>query len=99
MRILVTLLVAGCAVGARRGEVRDEAGRQRRGAVARVERSAAVRREFQRLHPCPAIGQPDGACPGYVVDHIRALKRGGEDAVSNMQWQPVAEARAKDRIE
>jgi hypothetical protein len=59
----------------------------------------AARRRFQRLHPCPSTGKPTGACPGYVVDHIVPLKRGGLDAPSNMQWQTVAEANAKDRIE
>jgi hypothetical protein len=34
-----------------------------------------------------------------VVDHVIALKRGGADAPGNMQWQTVAAARAKDRIE
>ena len=28
-----------------------------------------------------------GACPGFVVDHIQPLKRGGMDAPENMQWQ------------
>ncbi len=36
---------------------------------------------------------------GYVIDHVRPLKRGGADAPSNMQWQSVAAARAKDRVE
>ena len=56
-------------------------------------------RVFQRLHPCQATGLLTGVCPGYIVDHIVPLKRGGADAPSNMQWQTVAEAKAKDRIE
>jgi hypothetical protein len=49
----------------------------------------------------PTIRQQSvaGACPGYVVDHIIPLKRGGADEPANMQWQTVAEAKAKDRIE
>jgi hypothetical protein len=31
-----------------------------------------------------------------VVDHVVALKRGGEDAPANMQWQTIADAKAKD---
>jgi hypothetical protein len=34
-----------------------------------------------------------------VVDHVVPLKRGGLDAPNNMQWQTIAEAKAKDRIE
>lgn len=52
-----------------------------------------------RLHPCPANGHTRGACPGYIVDHIKALKHGGVDTPGNMQWQTVAEARAKDKWE
>ena len=40
-----------------------------------------------------------GACPGYVVDHVVPLKRGGADAPENMQWQTTAEAKAKDKVE
>jgi hypothetical protein len=36
---------------------------------------------------------------GHIVDHRRALVCGGLDAVSNMQWEMVAEAKAKDRWE
>lgn len=40
-----------------------------------------------------------GRCPGYVVDHIVPLMRGGTDSPENMQWQTRAEANAKDRVE
>jgi hypothetical protein len=56
-------------------------------------RSSSAKHEFMRQ-----TGYPHGR-PGYVVDHIRALKRGGADAPSNMQWQTRAEARAKDKWE
>ena len=49
--------------------------------------------------PCPSTGRTTGACPGYIKDHIRALDCRGPDAVSNMQWQTVAEAKAKDKWE
>ena len=51
------------------------------------------------MHPCPSTGKTYGACPGYVVDHVQALKHGGADAPYNMQWQTTAEAKAKDRVE
>jgi hypothetical protein len=63
------------------------------------ERSAAARAEFQRLHPCPATGERRGPCPGYVVDHIRALACGGPDSADNMQWQTVPDGKLKDRVE
>ena len=62
-------------------------------------RSREARQSFKRSHPCPATGNPYGACRGYTIDHIRPLKRGGADVPSNMQWQMKAEAKAKDRWE
>lgn len=62
-------------------------------------RSRAQRSAFARAHPCPATGKPAGACPGYVVDHVIPLACGGADLPLNMQWQTVAEGKAKDRWE
>ena len=56
-------------------------------------------REFMGSHPCPSTGKKSGRCPGYVVKHVRALKRGGSDTAENLQWQTIAAARAKDRVE
>ena len=67
--------------------------------AGRIKRSSAARRQFRRLNPCPATGSTRGACPGYVVDHIIALKHGGEDEPANMEWQTSADAHAKDRAE
>jgi hypothetical protein len=63
------------------------------------ERSQAAIGEFKREHPCPATGLPRGACPGWVIDHIRPLACGGADAPANMQWQRKDAAVAKDRVE
>jgi hypothetical protein len=65
----------------------------------RIARSAKAKDAFRKMHPCPATGKRYGACPGYVIDHIQALKHGGTDAPSNMQWQTRADAKAKDRWE
>jgi hypothetical protein len=67
--------------------------------AATTHRSSSARRAFQRSHPCPSTGGTSGACRGYVVDHIVPLKRGGADTPSNMQWQTVEAAKAKDKIE
>lgn len=59
-------------------------------------RSVAVKLEFKRHYPCPSTGRAEGACPGWVMDHRMPLCAGGEDDASNMQWQTVADAKAKD---
>ena len=64
-----------------------------RDANGKFQRSDAARHAFARQ-----TGYPNGR-PGYVIDHIVPLACGGADASSNMQWQTVAEAAAKDRVE
>ena len=73
------------------GVKRDEHGR--------IARDPHAKEAFRRSHPCPATGKTYGQCPGYVVDHLKALKRGGADDPSNMQWQTRPEAKAKDSWE
>jgi hypothetical protein len=68
-------------------------------ASAKHLRSASVKHEFQLTHPCPATGRTSGACPGYVKDHVLPLACGGSDAVSNLQWQTIRDAKAKDKWE
>jgi hypothetical protein len=68
-------------------------------ASAKEHRSASVKREFQLTHPCPATGRTSGACPGYVKGHVLPLACGGLDAVSNLQWQTIRDAKAKDKWE
>lgn len=70
-----------------------------RDAHGRIVRSAAAIAAFKRLHPCPSTMKPTGPCPGYIIDHVIALKRGGADSPANMQWQTVEDAKAKDRVE
>ena len=62
-------------------------------------RSLEAKHEFKYSNPCPSTGKRSGACPGYVIDHVQALKHGGADRPSNMQWQTNAAARAKDKVE
>jgi hypothetical protein len=65
----------------------------------RIARSTKAKDEFKKSHPCPSTGRTSGACPGYVIDHVQALKHGGADSPGNMQWQTTAAAKAKDRVE
>jgi hypothetical protein len=65
----------------------------------KIRRSAIAKKFFRQSHPCPSTGKTSGACSGYVIDHTKALKRGGLDEPGNMQWQTVADAKAKGRIE
>lgn len=64
---------------------RDERGR--------IQRSEAARHAFARQ-----TGYPHGR-PGYVIDHIVPLACGGPDTPANMQWQTIAEGKAKDATE
>jgi hypothetical protein len=65
----------------------------------RYKRSTAAKNEFKREHPCPATGRSSGRWPGYVINHVNPLECGRADAPYNMQWQTVAEGKAKDRTE
>lgn len=64
-----------------------------RDAKGKIARSRVARHTFQ-----VQTGYPHGR-PGYVIDHITPLACGGADAPSNMQWQTIAAAKAKDKIE
>ena len=64
-----------------------------RDAKGRFARTEAAKHAFE-----VQTGYPHGR-PGYVVDHIKPLACGGADAPNNMQWQTVAEAKAKDKTE
>ena len=79
------LLIAACALST--------------GAEARIKRSQSAKVEFKYENPCPATGARKGPCKGYVIDHIKPLACGGPDAPSNMQWQTIAEGKAKDKWE
>lgn len=77
----------------------DTAPNLQRDTRGRIERSHAATDQFRKSNPCPATGKTSGACPGYVIDHVIPLYRGGPDAPANMQWQSQQEAKAKDKIE
>jgi len=62
--------------------------------IARAYHNRCRRGERRR-----ATGKSSGSCPGYVIDHVEPLKRGGADASANMQWQTQRGAKLKDRTE
>ena len=66
---------------------------------AGYHRSQKAKAIFKYSHPCPSTGRNKGACPGYIIDHMKALACGGVDAPENMQWQSKVEAKDKDKWE
>src|SRR5204863_10205795 len=54
---------------------------------------------YLRIEPSPVTGKTRGACPGCVMDHVIPLCAGGADDPLNLQWQTIADAKAKDREE
>lgn len=71
----------------------------RRDARGRIARDPHAKVAFRHRNLCPSTGRSSGRCPGYVIDHVRALKRGGPDTAANMQWQTREAAKEKDRSE
>lgn len=65
----------------------------------RFDPRLSERAPLPREHPCPSTGQTTGACPDYRRDHVVPLACGRPDAVWNMWWQTVPDARAKDTWE
>jgi hypothetical protein len=68
-------------------------------AAASAPRMSTAEVEFRAANPCPATGLARGPCKGYVVDRIIPPVCGGTEAPDNMQWQTLAQAKAKDKWE
>ena len=68
-------------------------------AQANIIRSQTAKNHFKANHPCPTNGNRHGSCPGYVIDHIKALACGGADAPINMQWKSIESGKEKDAWE
>lgn len=65
----------------------------KRDAHGKIARNEKAKKDFMKQS-----GYPNGR-PGYVVDHIVPLKKGGSDTPSNMQWQTKDAAKEKDKWE
>ena len=91
------LLVLFLAVGLAGNAFAREGGHSSQ--QGKIPRSSQAKHDFMKSNPCPSTGRTSGACPGYVVDHVVPLKRGGADKPNNMQWQTLQEAKAKDKRE
>lgn len=66
-----------------------QCGEPKRDKNDRIARSTSVLRAYQKLHPCPATGKTSGACPGWAINHVIPLAKGGCDSVINLMWVPV----------
>ena len=66
-------------------------------AVGALPRDEQQKQEFKKANPCPTTGKTSGPCPGYHVDHKKALMNGGKDRPKNMQWlaEPVHREKTK----
>lgn len=64
-----------------------------------LARSATAVREYRAAHACPTTARHRGPCPGFQVDHVRALCAGGEDLATNMQWLSLEDHRWKTFVD
>lgn len=60
-----------------------------------LPRDAQQKAAFRKSNACPSTGKHTGACPGYEVDHKKALMNGGADTPQNMQWLSKNEHKTK----
>jgi hypothetical protein len=65
---------------------------------ARDQHGRIARRDSAKRRFMVETGYPRGRA-GFVIDHIIPLACGGADEPRNMQWQTIADAKAKDMIE
>lgn len=60
-----------------------------------IPRDPSQRAAFRKANPCPSTGNIRGRCPGWQIDHVKALMNGGTDTPDNMRWLAHHEHRKK----
>jgi hypothetical protein len=65
-------------------------GEPRRNVDGRIIRSLTAKRNFVAVWACPSTGLHEISCPGWAIDHVIPLAKGGCDLAFNMQWLPNA---------
>jgi hypothetical protein len=65
-------------------------------AGAATLRGTAAPKEFRKYNACPSTKKFTGACPGWIMDHLEALRCGGKDVPENLWWMTKTEAALKD---
>jgi hypothetical protein len=65
--------------------------------VFALPRDHAQKSAFRKENPCPSTGENKGACPGYEIDHKKALMNRGKDKPKNMQWLSKHEHKKKTK--
>ena len=65
-----------------------QCGAPERDAKGVIKRSSTVLTAYKKYHPCPVTGLSTGSCPGWQINHIIPLAKGGCDAVVNLAWMP-----------
>lgn len=91
--LIAALTLGNPPIGAARGGHAGYHGGWHSRHSSRIHRSREEKHQFEVM-----TGHPHG-WPGHVVDHIIPLACGGADAPSNMQWETVADGKAKDKWE
>jgi hypothetical protein len=91
LALLAIALFMACLTANAQEIARDSSGK--------IARNPSLIRQFKATQPCPATGKVQKSCPGYVVDHILPLCAYGLDRFPNLQWQSVADSKAKDVLE
>ena len=89
--VLIFLLLQSCATTSNEHHSSVYCNACARSDDGRIHRDMAARKAFMEQS-----GYPDGR-PGYVVDHIIPLYKGGKDTPENMQWITVDQHKEKHR--